>query len=154
MILAVKTTASPAELWAIVVVAVGCLAVWLYMVEVFATRTGPRGRDKEKPAELDSPVARAAKAATERVLEALQGLRPRAAPDRMAAGDPGARRPEGTHAGPAGRADSPPGEANDQRDQDRVVPWALPAQRQSPTDEPAPADPSGGRPGGGPREPG
>ena len=41
MFLAVKTTASSGELWAIVVVSVGCLAVWLYMVEVHATRRGP-----------------------------------------------------------------------------------------------------------------
>ena len=42
MILAVKTTASTSELWLIVVVAVGCLAIWLYMVEVYATRRDPR----------------------------------------------------------------------------------------------------------------
>jgi cytoskeletal protein RodZ len=38
MILAVKTVASTPELWLIVVVAVGSLAIWLYMVEVYATR--------------------------------------------------------------------------------------------------------------------
>jgi hypothetical protein len=138
MILAVKTTASPAGLWAIVVVAVFCVAFWLYMVEVFATRRGPRHRDKGTLAELDSPLAGAARAATERVLEALRVLRSRSK-----------RRPEGTHADATGRQDSPAGEVNGQRDQDHVIPWALPAQRQSPTDQPAAADPGRGRPGGG-----
>jgi len=130
MILAVKTTASPAELWAIVVVAVFAVGFWLYMVEVFATRRGPRRRDKGTTRELDSPLAGAARAATERVLEAFQDRRLRSEPGR--------------------RASSEPGEVSDQRDQDRAIPWAVPEQRQSPTDQPAAADPGRGRPGGGP----
>lgn len=150
MILAVRTTTSSAGLWVIVVVAVGCVALWLYMVEVYATR---RDRGHDKQGELDSPVARTARVATERVLEALLGLRPRAEPDRTATGEPGAGRPEGVHPNAADRADSPHGEANDQLNQDPGVPWKLPAQRPSPTDQPAPADPSRGRPDGGRREP-
>jgi len=152
MILAVKTTASTSELWLIVVVAVGCLAIWLYMVEVYATRRDPRRFGKETPGEQDSPLAGAAGGATERILLALQGLRPRAEPDQMAAGEPGAGQAERAHADATGRQDSPPAEANDQRDQDGVIPWALPAQRQSPTDQPAAADPGRGRRGGEPPE--
>jgi hypothetical protein len=129
MILAVKTTASTPEIWLIVVVAVACLAIWLYMVEVYATRPDPRHRGEPTPGELDSPLAGAAGGATERILVALQGLRPRTEPDPMAAGEPG-----------AGREDSPPGEGHDQRGQAGVIPWALPVQRQSPTDQPAPAE--------------
>jgi len=152
MILAVKTTASTPELWLIVVVAVGCLAIWLYMVEVYATRRDPRRYGEETPGELDSPLAGAAGGATERIVVALQGLRPRAEPDPMAPGEPGAGQPERSHAGATGRDDSPPGQANDQREQDRAVPWALPAQRRSPTDQPAAADPGRGRRGGEPPE--
>ena len=133
MDLAVKTTASTSELWLIVIVAVGCLAIWLYMVEVYATRRDPRRYGEPAPGELDSPLAGAAGGATERILVALQGLRPRAEPDPVA-------------------TSSPPGEAGEQRDHDGVIPWALPAQRQSPTDQPAAADPGRGRRGGEPPE--
>lgn len=44
MDLALKTTASPAAIWVIVVVAVVLLAFWLFMVLVFATRPDPRLR--------------------------------------------------------------------------------------------------------------
>jgi hypothetical protein len=44
MDLALKTTASPAAIWVIVVVAVVLLAFWLFMVMVFATRPDPRLR--------------------------------------------------------------------------------------------------------------
>jgi hypothetical protein len=44
MDLAVQTTASPAAIWVIVVVAVVLLAFWLFMVMVFATRPDPRLR--------------------------------------------------------------------------------------------------------------
>jgi hypothetical protein len=44
MDLAVRTTASPAAIWVIVVVAVVLLAFWLFMVMVFATRPDPRLR--------------------------------------------------------------------------------------------------------------
>ena len=150
MILAVKTTASTSELWLIVVVAVGCLAIWLYMVEVYATRRDPRRYGKETPGEQDSPLAGAAGGATERILAALQGLRPRAEPGPMAAGESAAGRPEKARAGATGGEDSPPAEVPGQRDQDGVIPWALPAPRQSPTDQPAAADPGRGRRGGEP----
>jgi hypothetical protein len=42
MDLALRTTASPAAIWVIVVVAVVLLAFWLFMVMVFATRPDPR----------------------------------------------------------------------------------------------------------------
>ena len=44
MDLAVRTTASPAAIWVIVVVAVVLLAFWLFMVMVFANRPDPRLR--------------------------------------------------------------------------------------------------------------
>jgi hypothetical protein len=44
MDLALKTTASPAAIWVIVVVAVVLLAFWLFMVMVFANRPDPRLR--------------------------------------------------------------------------------------------------------------
>ena len=44
MDLALKTTASPAAIWVIVVVSVVLLAFWLFMVMVFATRPDPRLR--------------------------------------------------------------------------------------------------------------
>jgi hypothetical protein len=44
MDLAVRTTASPAAIWVIVVVAVVLLAFWLFMVMVFASRPDPRLR--------------------------------------------------------------------------------------------------------------
>jgi hypothetical protein len=44
MDLALKTTASPAAIWVIVVVAVVLLVFWLFMVMVFATRPDPRLR--------------------------------------------------------------------------------------------------------------
>jgi hypothetical protein len=44
MDLAVRTTASPAAIWVICVVAVACLAFWLIMVMVVAPRPDPRLR--------------------------------------------------------------------------------------------------------------
>ena len=44
MDLAVRTTASPAAIWTIVVVAVVLLAFWLFMVMVYAARPDPRFR--------------------------------------------------------------------------------------------------------------
>ena len=44
MDLALKTTASPAAIWVIVVVAVVLLAFWLFMVMVYANRPDPRLR--------------------------------------------------------------------------------------------------------------
>jgi hypothetical protein len=44
MDLAVRTTASPGAIWAIVVVAVVLLAFWLFMVMVYANRPDPRFR--------------------------------------------------------------------------------------------------------------
>ena len=53
MIEAVKTTASPAEIWAIVVVAVACLAFWLSMVAWADMHPRWRGR---QVAEMQGPV--------------------------------------------------------------------------------------------------
>jgi len=44
MDLAVRTTASPAAIWVIVIVAVVLLAFWLVMVMVYANRPDPRFR--------------------------------------------------------------------------------------------------------------
>jgi len=53
MDLALKTTASPAAIWVIVVVAVVLLAFWLFMVMVFANRPDPRLR---RAAGMPGPV--------------------------------------------------------------------------------------------------
>jgi hypothetical protein len=53
MDLAVRTTASPAAIWAIVIVSVVCLAFWLAMVMIYANRPDPRNRPM---AELPGPV--------------------------------------------------------------------------------------------------
>lgn len=50
---AVRTTASPAAIWTIVVVAVVFLAFWLIMVMVYANRPDPRQR---RLADLPGPV--------------------------------------------------------------------------------------------------
>ena len=46
MDLALRTTASPAAIWVIVVVSVVLLVFWLFMVMVFANRPDPRLRPK------------------------------------------------------------------------------------------------------------
>jgi hypothetical protein len=48
MYLAAKTTATPVEIWAIVIVAVICLAFWLVMVVGFAPRPDPRKRERSQ----------------------------------------------------------------------------------------------------------
>jgi hypothetical protein len=53
MDLAVRTTASPAAIWAIVIVAVVSLAFWLIMVMVYANRPDPRNRPV---ADMPGPV--------------------------------------------------------------------------------------------------
>jgi hypothetical protein len=53
MVDAVRTTASPAAIWTICVVAVACLAFWLGMVVVYATRPDPRHR---RVTDLSVPV--------------------------------------------------------------------------------------------------
>lgn len=134
MILAVKTTTSSVGLWVIVVVAVGCLALWLYMVEVHATRRGT------------SPRRRGAASATPEAAVTRDDLprvpRPRPDSDRVPADGSGAGQPEGNRA------------ATTQDASDPGVQWTLPRQRQSPTDQPAPAQPRQDRRGGGSQEPG
>jgi hypothetical protein len=137
MFLAVKTTTSAAGLWVIVVVAVGCLALWLYMVEVFATRRGTRhdrigtaAAPELESRQAESRHAEGATATASEVAVTRDDLplvpRPRDS-DRLPADGPGAGPPEG---------------------------WTPPRQRQSPTDQPAPAEPRPGRWNGGPQEPG
>jgi hypothetical protein len=55
MYLAAKTTASPAETWAIVIVAVICLAFWLVMVVGIAPR--PDARKRYRQQDLQVPLA-------------------------------------------------------------------------------------------------
>jgi hypothetical protein len=55
MYLAVKTTTSPAETWAIVIVAVICLAFWLTMVVGVAPRPDARRRASREA--LRAPLA-------------------------------------------------------------------------------------------------
>jgi hypothetical protein len=141
MLLAVKTTTSAAGLWVIVVVAVGCLALWLYMVEVFATRRGTR-HDRIGTAaapELESRQAESRQAET------------RQAETRQAEGA------KATASEVAVTRDDLPLVPRPRADSDRVhpdAPWTPPRQRQSPTDQPAPAEPRPGRRNGGPQEPG
>jgi hypothetical protein len=80
MDLAVRTTASPAAIWVIVIVAVVLLAFWLIMVMVYATRPDPRLR---RLAGVPGP--------------ALDGIQ-------MAAGAPGTSAGAPTEAIPAQRA--------------------------------------------------
>jgi len=128
MILAVKTTTSAAGLWVIVVVAVGCLALWLYMVEVFATRRGTPHRHAGTAPEPDSRQAEAA----------MGPPGERATPKAAVTRDDIPRVPR-----PRPDPDWAPG-----------VPWTPPGQRQSPTDQPAPAEPRRDRRGDGPQAPG
>jgi hypothetical protein len=154
MFLAVKTTASPAGLWAIVVVAGAGLAIWLYMVEIFATRRRP-GRTGM----ADPPAGHAAPetATTRDDLPPVPGPRPDS--DWVPAGGPDADRPEGSRSGTSARDGNAAKDGNAARDasgHDTDVPWTPPGPRQSPTDQPAPAQPWRGQRerGGGPQEPG
>jgi hypothetical protein len=151
MFLAVKTTTSSAGLWVIVVVAVGCLALWLYMVEVFATRRGSRHGRAGTASESEARQAEAttATAVTRDDLPSVPSPRPDS--DRVAADGPGAGLPEGNRAGATARDGSA---ARDASGLHPDAPWTPPGQRQSPTDQPAPAEPRPGRRDGGPQEPG
>jgi hypothetical protein len=178
MILTVKTTASPVELWFIVVVAVCCLALWIFMVTVYAPRTGARHRPTRTAPEPGSRQADAVTATAEPTAEpeptsepAMPATSPdnaRATPemavtrddtpvipgprtnseDQMPAGR-GAGRPEGSRAGTTPvEASSRVGESTD----DPGVQWTLPKQRQNPADQAVPATPDAPgrdrRPGG------
>lgn len=167
MILTVKTIASPVELWLIVVVAVACLALWIYMVTVFAPRAGTRQRPTGTVPEPGSREADAAANAAEPTAELGPTAEPavpttgpdyaRAAPetavtrddmpripgprtsseDQMPAGR-GAGRPEGSRAGTTPvDTNSRVGGSTD----DPGVQWTPPKQRQSPTDQAVPATP-------------
>jgi hypothetical protein len=156
MFLAVKTTTSAAGLWVIVVVAVGCVALWLYLVEVFATRRGTR-HDRIGTAaapELESRQAEGATATASETAVTRDDLplvpRPRDW-DRVPADGPGAGQPEGNRAGTTARDGSA---ARDAGGRHPDFPWTPPGQRQSPTDQPAPAEPRPGRRDGGPQDPG
>jgi hypothetical protein len=131
MILTVKTLASPVELWFIVVVAVCCLALWIYMVTVFA----PRRRTEATP-EPDSRQADAATAAAEPTAE----LGPTAEP-----GPTGEPRPAAEPAMPATGPDyarSAPETAVTRDDMPRI-----PGPRTSSEDQ-MPAGRGAGRPAG------
>jgi hypothetical protein len=69
MLLTVKTIASPVELWLIVVITVCCLALWIYMVTVFAPRASGWHRPTETAPEPGSRQADAATAAAEPTAE-------------------------------------------------------------------------------------
>ncbi|HEY6786200.1 MAG TPA: hypothetical protein VI365_02705 [Trebonia sp.] len=132
MILAVKTTTSSAGLWVIVVVAVGSVALWLYLVEVHATRRGtPPRRSGATSATPETAVTRD---------DLPRVPQPRPDSDRV---------PEGNRAATTARDGSAARDASDPG-----VQWTLPGQRQSPTDQPASAEPGQDRRGGGPQEPG
>lgn len=55
MIEAARTTASPMELWAIVVIAVSCLAFWLGMITVASADPGG-ARRRRRVADMQGPV--------------------------------------------------------------------------------------------------
>ena len=149
MFLAVKTTTSAAGLWVIVVVAVGCVALWLYLVEVFATRRGTR-HDRIGTAtapELESRQAEGGTATASETAVTRDDLplvpRPRDWDRVPADGGPGAGQPEGNRAGTTARDGSA---ARDASGRHPDVPWTPPGQRQSPTTSPRP--PAPGRAGG------
>jgi hypothetical protein len=117
MYLAAKTTASAAETWAIVIVAVICLGFWLIMVVAIAPRPDARRR-ASRPA-LQVPLAGAMEmphlaapgtAETRDDMPPVPGPRPEA---------PAAREPAGTSPMDLG--------------------GRMPAQRESATDEAAPS---------------
>jgi hypothetical protein len=181
MILTIKTVASPVELWLIVVVAVACLALWIYMVTVFAPRTGPRQRPTGAVPEPGSREADAATAAAEPTAEpgpTAEPAMPATGPDyaqatpetaatrddipliprprtgsadQMPAGH-GADRPEGSRPG------TTPMDTNPQvarSTDDPGIQLTVPEQRRSPTDQAVPATPDAPRrdrrPGGPPK---
>jgi len=87
MDLAVRTTASPAAIWAIVIVAVVFLAFWLVMVMVYANRPDPRFRQlaarsspvlglaADRPAAGQVPAQRGPAAQTEAPTEPIPAQR-------------------------------------------------------------------------------
>jgi len=87
MDLAVRTTASPAAIWVIVVVAVVLLAFWLVMVMVYANRPDPRfrqlaarsspvlGLPADQPAAGQVPAQRGPAAPVEASTEPIPGQR-------------------------------------------------------------------------------
>ena len=176
MILAVKTVASPFELWLIVVVAVCSVALWLFMVTVYAPRSQARNHRRIQTApELDSRQADAATAAAEPGLTGEPGLAAepvmpatgpdsaRATPETAVTRDdmpriPGPRTssedqmPTGRGAGrPEGsRAGTTSMEASSrvgESTDDPDIQWTPPRQRQSPTDQAVPATPDAPRRG-------
>jgi hypothetical protein len=145
MYLAVKTTASPAETWAIVVVAVICLAFWLIMVVAIAPR--PDARKRERQQALPVPFAGGLPvpvAGGTHVAAGGRSVAPsRDAPAMAMPGTPTAQDTGATGAGAQAvaqtRDDLPsvPG----QREPAAPAPARPPAQRQSATDEAAPSRP-------------
>jgi hypothetical protein len=85
MDLALRTTASPAAIWVIVVVAVVLLAFWLFMVMVFANRPDPRLRPA---ADMSGPVLGGIHMADRPAQPGVQ------APEPEAAQVPGQRQPQ------------------------------------------------------------
>ena len=85
MDLALRTTASPAAIWVIVVVAVVLLAFWLFMVMVFANRPDPRFRPV---ADRPGPVRGGIHMAERPAQPGVQG------PEAEAAQVPGQREPQ------------------------------------------------------------
>jgi hypothetical protein len=77
MDLAVKTTASPAEIWVIVIVAVICMAYWLTMVVGIAPRAAARRREVRQA--MDVPADQGA-TQTRDDLASVPGPRQPAAP--------------------------------------------------------------------------
>ena len=137
MYLAVKTTASPAETWAIVVVAVICLAFWLIMVVAIAPR--PDARKRERQQALPVPVAGGMHvAAGGRSVAPSRDAPAMAMPGTPTAQDTGATG-AGAQAVAQTRDDLPsvPG----QREPAAPAPARPPAQRQSATDEAATSRP-------------
>jgi hypothetical protein len=146
MYLAAKTTASPVETWAIVIVAVVCLAFWLVMVVGIAPRPDIRQRHRRQPANVPVVAGRSVPVAGGMHV-AAGGRSVAPSRDEPAMEMPGV--PE-THPAEA------PGEAQDTKETRDDLP-TVPGQRQPqapPAPEPAGSSPVGlgGTPMPAPRE--
>jgi hypothetical protein len=170
MILAVKTTASPAEIWAIVVVAVICLATWLFMVTVVAPRPSALARRMRAARALEAGSQQADAATAQAQLAAAQAAQAQPSWHPGPASQP-AMAPAGAHRETAETRDDMPAVAGagtpaatgddmptvpgprtsaagrvpaSTAAGDPGVQWTAPRQRESPTDQASHAAPRRG----------
>jgi hypothetical protein len=149
MYLAAKTIASPLEIWAIVVVAVICLAFWLVMVVGIAPRPDVKKRLQQQQA-LQAPFGGATPVPVSGGMHAAAGGRS-VAPSRDAPAMEMPTVPQVADAGEPGPAEPDTGAQGDKETRDDLptvpgqrlpaTPPPMPAQRESATDQAAPSRP-------------